>query len=125
MASPTGTGVKRHEPEGLGGGGVNYVPQVQAHLIRQYGQLVYQPDVDRAEGVLQQLGHLRLFGGAHGNYSGKHWAVVLGRSLGRALVNAANQLWYVADSDFMVTGVYPLRRKRQKEVFAGCQPRFH
>ncbi len=49
---------ERHEPEGLGGRGVDDLPDVEAHPLAEQRQLVDQRDVDVAEDVLEELGEL-------------------------------------------------------------------
>ena len=56
-----GPGLEAHEAERLGRGGVDDLPDVDAHAVGEHRELVDERDVDRAEDVLQQLrqlGHL-------------------------------------------------------------------
>ena len=62
VAADAGTGREAHVAEGLGGGGVDGLPDVDAEVGGEHGQLVDEGDVDVAEGVLQQLGELGLLG---------------------------------------------------------------
>ena len=62
VAAHPRTGLEAHEPVGLGRGGVDDLPDVDPHPLGEDRQLVDERDVDRAEDVLQQLGHLRDLG---------------------------------------------------------------
>src|SRR6187200_441391 len=53
-----GPGIKSHEPERLGAGGVDDFPDVDVHLPAHQRQFVHEADIDGAERVLQQLHHL-------------------------------------------------------------------
>ena len=55
-------GIERHEAKRLAGRGVDDLPGVQAQAAAHHGDLVDQPDVDRAKGVFQKLDHLRRVG---------------------------------------------------------------
>ena len=63
VAAEAGAGIKGHEAEGLGGGGVDDFPDIDIHAQAEHFQLVDQRDVDAAENIFEQLGH---FGGARG-----------------------------------------------------------
>jgi hypothetical protein len=63
VAADARAGREPHEPEGLGGGGVDDLPDVEAHPLAEQRQVVDEGDVDVAEHVLEQLGHLRGVGG--------------------------------------------------------------
>src|SRR6266581_4240493 len=56
-----------HEAEGLGGGGRDDLPHRDAELAAHDRELVDERDVDRAEGVLEQLDHLRRLRARHGD----------------------------------------------------------
>ena len=53
-----GPGREAHEPERLGRRRVDDLPDVEVHPLAQQGELVDEGDVDVAEDVLEQLGHL-------------------------------------------------------------------
>ena len=55
--------IEAHEAERLGRRGVDDLVDVDVHPVGQARQLVDERDVDRAEDVLQQLGHLGDLGG--------------------------------------------------------------
>ena len=48
-------GIEAHEAEGLGRGGVDHLPDVDAEPVAELGELVDEGDVDRAEDVLEEL----------------------------------------------------------------------
>ncbi len=62
VPAQTGAGIEGHETEWLAGRGVDDLPGIQSKAAAHHGDLVDQADVDRAEGVLQQLDHLRRVG---------------------------------------------------------------
>ena len=53
-----GPGLEAHEAVRLGRGGVDDLPDVDAHAVGEHRHLVDERDVHRAEDVLQQLGQL-------------------------------------------------------------------
>ena len=57
-----GPGLEAHEPERLGRGGVDHLPDVDAEPLAELRQLVDEGDVDRAEDVLEQLRELGRLG---------------------------------------------------------------
>ena len=61
MAAHARSRSETHIAKGLGGGGINGLPEVHLQLIGKHRQLVHQRHVDMAERVLQQLGELCLF----------------------------------------------------------------
>ena len=62
VAAHARTGVEAHEAEGLGRGGVDHLPDVDAEPVAELGELVDEGDVDRAEDVLEQLRQLGRLG---------------------------------------------------------------
>ena len=67
VAAEPGTGIKRHEAEWFGGGGVDDFPHVNVHARRHDGEFVDEADVDHAESVFEQLDHFRDARGTDGN----------------------------------------------------------
>jgi len=59
VSAQTRSGIERHEPERLRGGGADHFPDVDAHAVEDHLELVDQRDVHRAKDVLQELGRLR------------------------------------------------------------------
>ena len=53
-----GPGIEGHVAERLGRGGLDDLPDIDAHAFEDHLELVDQGDVDRAEDVLQELGGL-------------------------------------------------------------------
>ena len=60
VTAQAGTGVEGHKAERFGSGGVDYFPNVEIQAVAHEGNFVDQTDINRAEGVFQQLDH---FGG--------------------------------------------------------------
>ncbi len=58
MPAHAGTGREAHEAEGLGRGGVDGLPDVDAEVPGEHGDLVDERDVDMPERVLEELGEL-------------------------------------------------------------------
>src|SRR5262249_25458491 len=52
VATHPGARLEAHEPEGLGGGGLDDLPNVDAHTVAEHRHLVHERDVDVAEDVL-------------------------------------------------------------------------
>ena len=59
VAAEARAGIERHEAERLRLGRVDHFPDVDAEVVRHQRNLVDEADVHRAEGVFQQLHHLR------------------------------------------------------------------
>jgi hypothetical protein len=118
-----------HEAEGLGGGGADDLEGVDSEPARELGHLVDEADVDRAEGVLQQLDHLggvgarhgdhvvddlRVEGLAHGEAPRRGAAEDLGRVAGAVvLVARIDPLGAEADEDVLAQGEAPGQRRDQ------------
>ena len=58
VSAHTRAGRELHEPERLGGSGPDHLPHVEVHPLAQQRQLVDERDIDVAEDVLEELGHL-------------------------------------------------------------------
>ena len=67
-----GPGRELHEAVGLGGRRLDHLPHVDAQLVAHDRHLVDQGDIDRPEGVLQQLDHLGRLGGRD-RHDGARW----------------------------------------------------
>ena len=118
VAADAGTGIERHEPEGLGGGGIDHFPRVHAQAPAHERELVGERDVDVAEDVLVQLhelGHLRARDRVHAR---DDLPVERGRQLGAGGRDAAHDLGNVADLEDRVARIDPLRREGDEEVQA-------
>jgi hypothetical protein len=119
VPADAGTGVERLEPERLGGGAPDRVPQVDVQLTAEDGHLVDQGNVHMPVGVLQQLGHLGLAGRLRLNHRVADLAVEFRGGRGAGGGDAADDLRGVADAVALVARVDALRRERQVEVDAG------
>ena len=111
---------ERLEAEGLGGGGLDHLPDVDVERTRQLGHLVDQPDVDRPIGVLEELRHL---GGASRwhHVNGRNEATVRRRSDGaRSRGDAPDDLGDVPRLQWP-TRRHPLRGERQPDVTVELQ----
>ena len=56
MPAQAGAGVKAHKAKGLGGGGVDDLPDINAHLGEDDFHLVHQGDVDAAKNIFEEFG---------------------------------------------------------------------
>jgi hypothetical protein len=118
MAAQARARVVGHEAEGLGGGRVDDLEQVDAHALADHLQLVDQADVHRAMDVLQQLGHLGHARGAD-RHDPVHGQGVKGLADGPAgRRHAADQLGDVARVELRVARILPLGREDQEQVLA-------
>ena len=97
VAPQAGAGIEGLEAVGLGLGGVDDLPDVDAHTVAENGQLVDQADVDVAVGVFQNLLHLRhRRGGNRGDVPVQNGPVDHGDDLHGVLSNGAHDLGGVA-----------------------------
>ena len=67
MAANPRSRVEAHETEWFRSGGSDRLPNVDAQIVCEHGDLVYQRHVYVAERVLNQLGQLGLSWCGHGN----------------------------------------------------------
>ena len=114
--------IEGHEAEGLGLRGVDDIPDVNPEVAAHERQLVDEPDVDGAEGVLQQLHHL-----CHPRRRNRHHGVddeTIERSsrLRGPCVDPADHLRDVARRPLRAARIHPLRRESQTEIGAGPKP---
>ena len=109
VTAEPGAGVEAHEPEGLGLGGVEHVPHVDAHAVVDDLELVHERDVHGAEDVLGELGR---FGGArraHADDLAHRRFVEIRCELARSLVDTPHHLRDRAVLVLLVAGVLALR----------------
>ncbi len=115
-------GIERHEPERLGRGGADHLPDVDAQGFAQAREFVHERDVHAAKHILEQLGHLR---GACRRHRVDRRLELFEQPLrqrrahrGDAAHHSRNRARRVAP----VTRVDPLGRERQKEILADAEP---
>ena len=112
-----GPGLKRHEAVGLGRGGVDHLPDVDAHAVAEDRQLVDERDVHRAEDVLEQLGQLRRLAAWRPATTSSQTALVeLDRAPPALVGQAADDLGRVAQREVGAARVDALGREGQVEV---------
>ncbi len=110
MAAQPRPRVKRLKAVGLGLGGLDDLPHIDAHAVADDGHLVRKADVDVAVGVLQQLLHLGHGGGRDlVDAAGQHAAVQRRGDLGGVAPDAADHLGGVFGLVLLVAGVHALR----------------
>ena len=106
-----GPGLEAHEAVGLGRGGVDHLPDVDPHAVGQDRQLVDQRDVDRAEDVLQQLGHLGRLGRADADDVVADLLVERDRAIGALGVMPPTIFGVVAQREVGAPGIHALGRE--------------
>jgi hypothetical protein len=116
------TGLEAHEAVGLGRGGVDDLPDVDAHAIREHRDLVDHRDVDRAEDVLQQLGELGRLGARDADDLVADLAVERLGAIAACLGEPRHHLRRVAQREVRAPGVDALGRVGEVEVAAGDEP---
>src|SRR5262249_50108107 len=111
--------IERLEAEGLGLGGVDDLPDVDAHAIVEDLQLVDEGDVDGSIGVLQDLTRLGDFGAGDRDHA-RHPLAIKNRGQFQAgRVQAANDFGDRRRGVVRVARVLALGTEGQKEVLAG------
>jgi hypothetical protein len=116
-----GSGVEAHEAEGLGGGGVEHVPDVETEAVVDDLELVDEGDVDRAEDV---FGELRGLGNA--GRGDPHCRVddLIVEGLGEVTgnwIDAAHDLGDVGRAEGRVAGVFTFGREGQEKVSSALE----
>jgi hypothetical protein len=120
VAADAGAGKERHVAEGLGLGGVDHLPDVDAQGVEADLQLVDQGDVDEPEDVLGQLDRLGGAGVADRHRGGDGVVERAGHAaLGLAV--GADDLGDRGGGEGEVAGILALGRIGQGEVAAGAQ----
>ena len=124
MPAQPRSGIECGEAERLGLGCLYHFPKVDAHAVAQDGQLVNQPNVDVAVGVLQNLGHLR-----HGrrrndvHLIAQYRSVHGGNHILGVFAYGSHHFRRVLGFVNRVAGIYPFGRKAQIEILAALQAR--
>ena len=114
-----GTGLEAHEAVGLAAGGVDHLPDVDAHPVAEHGQLVHQRDVHGAEDVLEQLRELGRLQGGHADDLVADLPVQVRRALHAHVGQAAHDPGRGAHRVVGAAGVDALGRVGDAEVAAG------
>ena len=104
------------KPNGLVGGGVDDLPNVDAEPVAEHRQLVDERDVDRAEDVLEQLGELGGVGAADLDHRVADLRVELDRALGARVGQPTDELRGGADRVVGAARVDSLWREGEVEV---------
>ena len=115
-------GREAHEPERLGRGGVDDLPDVEAHPLAQQGELVDERDVDVAEDVLEQLGQLGRVGRGHLDDVLVDVAQQRGRACRALRRRGADEPRDALAGARRIARVDPLGGEREVEVGAGLEP---
>ena len=110
-----GARVEGHEAERLGGRGLDHLPDVHVQAVAHERDLVDEADVHAAEGVLEQLHHLRGLGGGDGDDVVDGACVEGARHPGAGRGHAADDLGGVARVVLRVAGIDALGREGEEE----------
>ncbi len=111
-----------HEAVGLGRRGVDDLPDVEPEAVAHQRNLVREPDVDRAEGILEQLHHLGALSRADQNDFVEDVLVNLRSQLSAERRSAADDLRDVSHRKLLVRRVDALGRERDREVDSDREP---
>jgi len=109
------SGIEGHKAEGLGGGGLDHLPDVDAHAAEDLLHLVDQGDVDAAEDILEQFGGLGGAGAAD-RHRGGDIAVERDGAFAGVGVIGADDFWGGAHGKVLVVRVLALGRKGDPEI---------
>ena len=115
-------GGKRHEAVGFGGRRGHHLPHVQAHALAQLPHLIDQGDIDVAERVFQQFGHLGHRRRRHRHHPRRDARQQPGRQPGAGGVAAPHDHRHLPHGVARVARIDPFGRKCQKDVAAHAQP---
>ena len=119
-----GTGREAHEPERLRGRRVDDLPDVEVHPLAQQGELVDERDVDVAEDVLKELGHLCRIRRRDGDDSIVDLAQQSRRALGRLRRHPAHETRYSARCAGRIARVDPFWCIGEVEISTGDETAF-
>src|SRR5271163_441657 len=108
MSAETGSGIERMEAEGLSGGGVYDLPDVEVHAQAEHLEFVDQCNVDAAINVLQQLRHLSSGRRRNWNCPAKNGAVKRGRDFAGLGIEPANHLRNIVTGNLRVAWILAL-----------------
>src|SRR5438270_2513521 len=122
MPAESGSGIERHEPKWLGSGCIDHLPNIYAHATTHKGELIHQSDIDHAEGVLEQLHHLRQASGTHRNNSFQRLVIEQGADLSTGGRDSSDNLGDVRGLKFRVAWIDALGREAQEEIFPDGTP---
>ena len=122
VAAQPGARVEGHEAERLGFRGVDDFPDVDAERVAHQRDLVDEPDVDRAERVLEQLHHLGDTRRADGDDRVDRRPVERGSQRAADGRGPADDLWHIASIERAVARVDPLGRKGKEEIDPCLEP---
>ena len=121
MPAQARTRIERREAKGLGRGGADDLPHVDAHAVEEHLELVDQGDVDAAVGVFEDLGGLGGLAGAD-RHDGVDGGGVGGDGGGqRVLVVPADDLGDGLGGIILAAGVFALGREGEVEILADLQ----
>ena len=110
MAAHPRSGLETHEAVGLGRGGVDHLPDIDPHPVREHRQLVDQCDVDGAEDVFKELRQLTGLGRRDAHYLVADAAIELRRPFGALGRDTPDHLGRVPQRVVGASWVYALGR---------------
>ena len=122
VTSEARPGKEGHVAEGLGGGGADHLPDVDAHRRVDHLELVDERDVDRAKDVLEQLGGLGGSAARHRHHFANHPRIDRGGTLQAGGREPADHLGDLGELALGVARILALRREGEREVLARHEP---
>lgn len=124
VAAPAGAGVEAHEAERLRLGGVEHLPDVDAHPVVDHLELVDQGDVHGAEDVLGELGRLGRPRRGHAHRAGDHEVVERLGQVPRRRVDAADHFGRGGGGVVLAPRILALGGKGEEVVAPALEARF-
>ena len=122
VAAKTWTGIERGEAEGLGGGGADDFPDVDAHGIGNDLHFIGEADVDGAVDVFEQLGEFGDLGGGDGDHRIESRLIEGGALFQAGGCVAADDLGNVGGAELRVAGILTLRGIDDEDGISGNPP---
>src|SRR5262249_36767787 len=123
VAAPARARIEAHEAERLGRGGVEDLPDVDAHAVEDHLELVRERDVDRPEDVLDELRRLGGPGVARADRPLDHGVVDGLGEVAAELVDPADDLRNRSGRERRIARILALGRERQEELLAALESR--
>ena len=110
--------IKRHEAEGFGFRGIDYLPDVDPHRCVDPLELVDEGDVDEAEDIFGEFHRFGCVAAADGNDLADGSGVEFDGSLLTLRSESAHDFWHFLENALLVTRILAFRGKGQREINA-------
>ena len=116
MSAEAWAWIKGMKAEGLRGGGIDDLPDVEIHAQAQHLEFVDQRDVDAAVNIFEQFRHFRGCGRRNEDGATEDRTVERGGDFTGLRVRSANHFRNVMASDLRIAGIFALRRKSDPDI---------